>query len=357
MEQEIKYPSIWSKYYKNYCNCGKQISPLAKLCNSCSGKIKILNHKQNCGCSKCKNQRGEGGYNFTKEFLEKEYFLVKTIKELAKKLNCSEPTIIKYFKKFKILKKKQIPWNKGKTKKDCPSLKGNTQKGRISWNTGLTKETDIRLQSVSEKSKNHKHTEESKNKIKLNSLANWQNVDYILKNSFPYEERVCICGCNNKFIVKINSKQKFIHGHNFILNGYKFKKGHISWSKGLTMETDSRVRNMILKARKAVCQRPTSYEKTFIDTIIKNNLPYKYVGNGEVWIGNANPDFINTNGEKKVIEVFHDYYKILQYGSVKNYKRIRKDHYRKYGFTCLFLGTKDINKLQKEKKWKDVREI
>lgn len=56
-------------------------------------------------------------------------------------------------------------------------------------------------------------------------------------------------------------------------------------------------------------KKPTSIEIQFMNLIRKNNLPYKYVGDGEFWIGNKNPDFIHTDkSERKVIELYGDYW-------------------------------------------------
>lgn len=60
----------------------------------------------------------------------------------------------------------------------------------------------------------------------------------------------------------------------------------------------------IEKRIKGLIKRPTTPEKALINFIEDYSLPFKYVGNGEVIIGNLNPDFIHTGGEKKVIEVF-----------------------------------------------------
>jgi len=51
-------------------------------------------------------------------------------------------------------------------------------------------------------------------------------------------------------------------------------------------------------------QKPTKPEKKLMEIIDKYELPFKYVGDGGVTIYGLNPDFINCNGEKKIIEVF-----------------------------------------------------
>lgn len=62
------------------------------------------------------------------------------------------------------------------------------------------------------------------------------------------------------------------------------------------------------KLFKGLQNRPTSLEKQMIDFIKQHNLPYKYVGDGSFWIGRKNPDFININGGKKLIEVGNLYH-------------------------------------------------
>jgi G:T-mismatch repair DNA endonuclease (very short patch repair protein) len=58
------------------------------------------------------------------------------------------------------------------------------------------------------------------------------------------------------------------------------------------------------KRLKALCRKPTKPERQLVKIIEEHNLPYKYVGDGSFIIEGFNPDFINTNGEKHIIEVF-----------------------------------------------------
>lgn len=50
--------------------------------------------------------------------------------------------------------------------------------------------------------------------------------------------------------------------------------------------------------------------ETFLINLLNGLMPneYKYVGNGEVIIAGKNPDFVNVNGQKKIIELFGDYW-------------------------------------------------
>lgn len=82
------------------------------------------------------------------------------------------------------------------------------------------------------------------------------------------------------------------------------------------------------------------------------DLPYRYSGDGSVIIGDLNPDFIDVNGSKKVIEVFGDYW----HGKKGKRKRIvrwskteegRKEIYESYGFECLVIWEHELKDLEK----------
>ena len=50
-----------------------------------------------------------------------------------------------------------------------------------------------------------------------------------------------------------------------------------------------------------------------------------------------NPDFVNINGEKIAIEVYNNYWKEYNYGSVNNYVTTRKKSLSKYGWNVIFI--------------------
>ena len=71
---------------------------------------------------------------------------------------------------------------------------------------------------------------------------------------------------------------------------------------------------------------------------------YKYVGDFQTFIGGKCPDFMNVNGQKKLIEVFGDYW----HQDDDPQKRI--DHFSEYGFKTLVLWESDINSNPKRAK-------
>lgn len=89
-------------------------------------------------------------------------------------------------------------------------------------------------------------------------------------------------------------------------------------------------------------RRPTSLEKEMIGILKRNNLPYKYTGDGSFLIGYKNPDFVNVNGEKKCIEVSNFYH------HQNNYMEKRKAHFARWGWKCIVFMV-DTNKHLNEK--------
>jgi G:T-mismatch repair DNA endonuclease (very short patch repair protein) len=97
----------------------------------------------------------------------------------------------------------------------------------------------------------------------------------------------------------------------------------------------------IIKAR---ITKPNRSERALIRILSENNLPFKYVGNGEVVIGGKNPDFIHSAGQRKVIELFGIYWHSPLYGKVKptmTYDAVVR-HYAEHGYECLVLWDTEL---------------
>lgn len=88
---------------------------------------------------------------------------------------------------------------------------------------------------------------------------------------------------------------------------------------------------VIRNTMKALFRRPTSLERKLIELIKKYNLPFKYCGDGSVIIGGFNPDFIECNGRKLLIEIANKFH------HPENYEKQRYAIFAKYGFRTLFL--------------------
>jgi len=71
---------------------------------------------------------------------------------------------------------------------------------------------------------------------------------------------------------------------------------------------------------------------------------YKFTGNGEVVFGGRCPDFININGQKKIMELFGDYWHgEKRTGRTKEQEEdLKKSHYKKYGYDCLIIWENEL---------------
>jgi len=105
------------------------------------------------------------------------------------------------------------------------------------------------------------------------------------------------------------------------------------WNEADEQERTERIRTFA----KGLHRKPNKPE-TAVIKYLDQNFPgeWKYVGDGQVWMGNRCPDIINVNGKKVVVEVFGTYW----HGrSVQAFDNVadRKTHYRKYGFDCIVI--------------------
>lgn len=106
---------------------------------------------------------------------------------------------------------------------------------------------------------------------------------------------------------------------------------------------------IIAKIVKSLMKRPTCPEARLIRIIDDYQLPYKYVGNGEVILGGLNPDFIEVNGKKEVVEVFGDAF----HNPKKSFKPLRertteegrRKCYAEYGYRMLVLWVSEMHRM------------
>jgi len=267
------------------------------------------------------------------------------------------------------------------------------QKGDTPWNKGLTKDNNPIVKIISDKGKLRKNLYAKDLIIQLNEQ----------KRGKTYEE---IYG-EEKSILEKQKRGKSIS----ITHKRDFLEGRITWNKGLTKETDERVRKcaekkigkkredmlgnnnpmknpeyhsnykkklkefwesdkskeMLTKQREIywnnldwikkhisiitpqMRRRPTSYEKKIAELCVECSLPFIYTGDGTFLIGYKNPDFVDTS-QKIAIEVYENYFKEREFGSCENYEKQRSEYFAKYGYKTIFIRTEEIE----SDNWKEV---
>lgn len=227
-------------------------------------------------------------YNFKKNEIYDLYVFQKlSIPQIAVKLNCGYKTISRYLDNFNIIKRKLHP-----SVRDLEWLKQKYEKEKLTM-IEISKQLGCSETTV---------------------------LYYLKKFNIARRKR--------NWIAKGNKR----------LKEYVDKSKEHHWSKSKEKE------RVMMKLLKSLMRTPTNFEKKLMN-ILNQNFPneWKYTGDGSFLIGYKNPDFINCNGKKICIEVFHNYFKIREYGSAKNYIEQRSKHFAKYGYTTIFFDESEYN--------------
>lgn len=110
--------------------------------------------------------------------------------------------------------------------------------------------------------------------------------------------------------------------------------GKAPWNKGKRWPSDV-VYKMLLR------RTPNKEESFLIAFFNYHNIPYTFVGDGKVIIEGRNPDFINSNGEKKIIEFFGEHW------HKEEDQEIKRKIYARYGFNLLVIWGKELRNEEK----------
>jgi len=273
--------------------------------------------------------------------------------------------------------KGQIPWNKGLRmpkefgEKMSKALTGRKlskehlknmykplgfEKGHIPWNKGRSKRMKKICLSCGKRFEvfySFKNQRYCSNKCfrKDNSGKNHPN--------WKGGEITKLCGaCGKEFKVQHSRGQKakfcchVCYAKNLkenpagIIDNLKLGWGY---NKGKKMsEKQKKKLSVIAKNRPAWVVRKTLMHRTpnkkeqILNRILKTNWPHewKFVGDGRVVIEGKNPDFINTNGKKQIIELFGTYW------HKESEVDERTNIFGKYGYKTLILWENELKNEQ-----------
>lgn len=150
------------------------------------------------------------------------------------------------------------------------------------------------------------------------------------------KEKICLSNKGRKISKETRKKLSLALKGRKVWN--KGKKGlQVAWNKGIPMSKKVKEK-MIRSLQKSIHKKPNKQEKKLIELFYQYNLPYKFVGDFTIWIGGKNPDFINTNGDKKLIEYAGRYWHTEE----EMDKRIKL--FAEYGFETLIIWDNEFLK-------------
>lgn len=87
----------------------------------------------------------------------------------------------------------------------------------------------------------------------------------------------------------------------------------------------------------------SSLEIKMAGLIAEQGLPYRFVGNGEVFVGRKNPDFIHAEGKQVAVEVFYRRHKERFSGGLENWMKSRREVFEAHGWKIVFLNEAQVN--------------
>jgi len=215
---------------------------------------------------------------------------------------------------------------KHKSGKECPNYKqGKTLKSYycINCDKEISISAGIYGQKRCRKCTNKEHS------IKISGKNSGRYKDGRCSKTYYCKEP----NCNNK-----------IHYTNWLQGN----KRCYSCAMKLKWQNDEYKDRVIKNLFKGLNLKPNKPEK-LLNKILQTMFPkeYEFVGDGKIILDGLNPDFINCNGQKKIIELYGDYWHNLPQRKETDRRRIKI--YRNYGYKTLIIWEhelKEISKLQ-----------
>lgn len=245
--------------------------------------------------------------------------------------------------KIRIARAKQVITNETRRKISL------ALRGRTPWNKGLTKETDPRIEAMALPKRGIPFSLERK--MKLRGIPKIRTQEQINK----FRETIQAQGHWAKGLTKetspiIATSAEKKKGRNFAEEKYgkeqATKMKRRAGALGAISQIEKYDKEELFKLRKewgikgliASNHSPNKCE-LYLQNLLNNLYPneWKFVGDGEVKIGGKNPDFININGRKQLIEFFGE-----RWHTKKDEEQERIEHFLQYGFDTLIIWESEL---------------
>jgi very-short-patch-repair endonuclease len=124
----------------------------------------------------------------------------------------------------------------------------------------------------------------------------------------------------------------------------KLRGRKVTWADKISKTLMGRKQPPELVKKRLRRREKSSLEIRFEEMIKELKLPYKFVGNGDLFIAKKCPDFVNTNGEKIVVEVFARVHKEkFREGGLEKWKSERKKIFNDGGWEIIFFNETELN--------------
>jgi len=116
------------------------------------------------------------------------------------------------------------------------------------------------------------------------------------------------------------------------------KKMRMTWGKDRSYRVRQCRQGLILKPNK-----PETILRNLLNKVLPNK--YKYTGDDKVVIDGFNPDFMNCNGQKKIIELYGTYWHKTP--KVIERDKRRKKSYKSLGYALLIIWEHELKNIER----------
>jgi G:T-mismatch repair DNA endonuclease (very short patch repair protein) len=201
--------------------------------------------------------------------------------------------------------------------------------------------------------KGRKHTEESKEKVRQ---ANKGKI-----RSEETKRKMSLAHIGNKSHLGYRASKETRNKHSRIMkkkwSNPEYKSNHSEIMK--KKWSNPKYKERTIKAQLAGRETSPNKSEKKLRRILNKLFPgeYKFVGDGKTIIGGKCPDFININGQKKLIELFGDFWHGKKYRRLtfndnttnKIHRQQRQSHFKQYGFRTCVIWERELKNRKKLK--------
>lgn len=257
------------------------------------------------------------------------------IKDIVKNFKCSKSTIRRNLDLLG-LQKRNLHINIGKEKLEDLYINQTLSMQDIAELYNCSIDTIYnKMHEYNVPTRNNEWTDKAKYKV---GKANRKY--FITKEEL--ENKYCIEGLSSLQIAELYHCTKTVIL--LLLKKYKITIRH--WDN-MSISDKNKVIKRIMERMQIRPNKPETFVNNLLNFLYPNE--WKYVGNGEIIINGFNPDFININGQKKIIELYGDYWHGMRVKSLnKTDEENRKiDRYAKYGYSTLIIWENELKNMKK----------
>ena len=231
---------------------------------------------------------------------------------------------------------------------------------KISGNNSSMKRPEVAAKMIESK-RGIKHSKDHKKKISVAMIGNTNSLGY--KHSKEHTRKIAENNIGKKRSEKAKRNiskalkgrhlseehckaiSKALKGKRNAMKGKRrTEENKIKCSKAVKkLWQDPEYQRIQYKARTIKPNKPEQYIIKLLNDLFLNE--YRYVGDFQFFLGGRNPDFMNINGQKKLIELYGDYW------HRNDNPQDRIDHFKQYGFDTLVIWEHELkNKLRLKSK-------